>query len=59
MEKDEINYALAKQVPSIEREAIFQTDYGELRLYGEDAERIAEVVRDILENNPSRPTIRL
>lgn len=59
MEKDEINYALAKQVPSIKREAIFQTDYGELRLYGEDAERIAEVVRDILENNPSRPTIRL
>lgn len=49
MEENEIEYALAKQVPSIEQEAIIQTNYGELRFEGQAAKRIAEVVKDILE----------
>ena len=49
MKPDEIRYALTKQVPCIKREALFETHYGSLRLEGKDAERIADVVRKILE----------
>jgi hypothetical protein len=45
---ESISFALEKQAPSIEREAVFQTDYGELRFFGEDAQKIAKAVRKIL-----------
>lgn len=49
MEQHEIAYALSKQVPCIKDCAWFETNYGSLRVYGEDAKQIAAVVRDILE----------
>lgn len=49
MDSFEISYAISKQVPSIKERAHFDTNYGRLEFHGKDAERIAAVVRNILE----------
>jgi hypothetical protein len=43
-----IEYALAKQVPEIARVARFDTAYGELRLTGGDAKKVAALVSKLL-----------
>ena len=48
MERIEIEYALAKQVSCIASEAVFETNYGMLRLDGGDAKEIARVVSLLL-----------
>lgn len=45
----ELGYALAKQVPAMERGFTIQTSYGELRIDAEDAPRIARVIRSSLQ----------
>lgn len=45
----DLEYALNKQVPSIAREANFETDYGYLRLTGTDALKVAALVRRLIE----------
>ncbi len=49
MTADEIGYALSKQVPDMERGVTLHTTYGELTLHGRDAERVAALVRTLLE----------
>jgi hypothetical protein len=49
MTLDEIGYALSKQVPDMARGVTVHTNYGELTLCGRDAERVAALVRRLLE----------
>ncbi len=49
MTADEIAYALNKQVPDMWRGVSLHTNYGELTLHGRDAERVAALVRTLLE----------
>jgi uncharacterized membrane protein affecting hemolysin expression len=49
MTVDEIGYALSKQVPDMAHGVILQTAYGELMLDGRDAERVAALVRKLLQ----------
>jgi hypothetical protein len=49
MTRDELGYALSKQVPDMARGVTVQTNYGELILEGRDAERVAALVRRLLE----------
>jgi hypothetical protein len=50
MTPDELRYALAKQVPDMAwRGVILETGYGRLCLDGRDAERVADLVRRLLE----------
>jgi hypothetical protein len=49
MTLDEIGYALSKQVPDLQRGVILRTAYGELTLDGRDGERVAALVRRLLE----------
>jgi len=49
MTRDELGYALSKQVPDMARGVTFETNYGELALSGRDAERVAALVRKLLE----------
>ncbi len=44
-----LRYALAKQVPDMGRGVTLQTNYGDVTLYERDAERIAALVRKLLE----------
>ena len=53
MEQIEVGYALAKQVPDMQHQVDLQTSYGALRFEGDDAKRIADVVREILEEKYS------
>ena len=50
MKKEAIEYALAKQVPAARYQVTIQTNYGEIRLEGEDANFIAEKLKDLLEH---------
>lgn len=60
MNKDEIGYALSKQVPSMEHNVTFNTDYGSLSLEGKDANRVVNLVRSILEEKLTDiPTVSL
>ena len=45
---DTLGYALAKQVPAMERGFTIQTSYGEIEIDAGDAARVAAVVRDVL-----------
>lgn len=49
MTRDEIGYALSKQVPDMLRGVTLHTNYGDLVLHGRDAERVAALVRRLLE----------
>lgn len=49
MNELELEYALAKQVPAMRYRVTLETDYGDLTLEGRDAERIAVLVRKLLE----------
>lgn len=50
MTPQEISYALAKQVPDMNRGFTIQTTYGDLVIEpGPMADRIADQVRDVLE----------
>ena len=49
MTPDELRYALAKQVPDLERGVILETAYGRLYLADRDAGRVADLVRRLLE----------
>jgi len=53
-----IGYALAKQVPDMERGFTIQTSYGELRIDAEDAARVAKVVRSILQKHLKRAKVQ-
>lgn len=48
MDYEEIRYALNKQVGYIAWCAVFDTDYGDLKLSGDDARKIALLVEKIL-----------
>ena len=56
MKKDEINYALSKQIPSIHayQSVTVQTNYGDLKFEGEDAIRIAKVLTQIMDSDANR-----
>lgn len=41
-------YALAKQIPDIACHAVFETNYGQLRLDYEDSQKVAELVERLL-----------
>lgn len=45
---DRIGYALAKQIPAMERGFTIQTSYGDLVIDAEDAPRFAALARSIL-----------
>lgn len=45
---DRLSYALAKQVPDMERGFRISTSYGEIEIEAEDADVIAEAVRMVL-----------
>lgn len=49
MTPNELRYALVKQVPDLEYAVILETNYGTLRLRGRDAEKVAALVRRLLE----------
>ena len=49
MTLDALGYALSKQVPDMDRGVTLHTHYGELVLHGRDAERVAALVRRLLE----------
>lgn len=44
-----VSYALSKQVPCIEREAVFQTNYGELTLTSRESAQVGALVRKLLD----------
>jgi len=54
MTADDIAYALNKQVPDMWRGVPLHTTYGELTLHGRDAERVAALVRRLLEAQQRR-----
>ena len=47
-EYERLSYALAKQVPDMERGFCIETSYGEIEIDADDAEVIAEAVRKVL-----------
>jgi len=49
-ECDRIGYALAKQVPAMERGFTIQTSYGDLVIDAEDAGRFAALTRELLQD---------
>jgi len=49
MTRDELGYALSKQVPDMARGVTMQTSYGDLTLTGRDAERVVALVRQLLQ----------
>jgi len=53
MNRQELSYALAKQVPDIARRAVFDTDYGSLRLDPEDSKQVGELVERLLKKRLS------
>lgn len=46
---DELGYALSKQVPDMDRGVTLHTNYGDLVLHGREAERVAALVRRLLQ----------
>jgi len=46
---EELGYALAKQIPDMERGFTVHTNNGDLRVTGEAAVRVAELLRSLLE----------
>ena len=50
MKKHELQYALAKQVPAARYTLTIQTDYGDIRLEGDDANYIADHLETLLEH---------
>ncbi|HCL3825566.1 hypothetical protein JQS64_28665 [Pseudomonas aeruginosa] len=54
MDKLEIEYALAKQVPDMARGFTIATSYGELHVSAVDAPVVMKVVRDLLESELER-----
>lgn len=46
---DNMRYALAKQIPSIERGCTIQTNYGDIHLYGQDAAAVAALLQTMFE----------
>lgn len=50
----EIEYALAKQVPDIACHAVFETNYGQLRLDAEDSQEVAALVERLLRKKLGR-----
>lgn len=55
MDKLEIEYALAKQVPDMARGFTIATSYGELHVSAVDAPVVMKVVRDLLRVSSSGP----
>lgn len=47
-ERQAIEYALAKQVPDIAVHAVFETNYGQLRLEYGDSQKVAGLVEKLL-----------
>ena len=45
---ESLRYALAKQVPAMERGFTIHTSYGDIEIDAEDAGRLAELTRTIL-----------
>ena len=52
MKIDDIRYALAKQVRAIAYGVTLHCDYGDLRLEGHDAEKVAALVQKLLSKYP-------
>ncbi|MDF5921576.1 hypothetical protein P4133_25415 [Pseudomonas aeruginosa] len=57
MDKLEIEYALAKQVPDMARGFTIATSYGELHVGAVDAPVVMKVVRDLLESELERAKV--
>lgn len=49
MDKDDLEYALAKQVPSMERGFEIATSYGTFTIEAEDSDRVIKAVKKTLE----------
>lgn len=50
MKKHELQYALGKQVPAARYALTIHTDYGAIRLEGDDANYIADHLETLLEH---------
>ena len=48
MSHEELCYALAKQVPDITYRAVFETNYGTLRLDAADSMKVSRLVEKLL-----------
>lgn len=57
-EIDRIGYALAKQIPDMERGFTILTNYGELRIDAEDADHFAALARIILQEKLTRAEVQ-
>lgn len=55
---DALRYALAKQVPAMERGFTIQTSYGDLVIDTEDADHFAALARVILGDKLARAEVR-
>lgn len=47
-------YGISKQVPCIEQEAVFETNYGQLRLTESESKQVAKLVKRLLEKRLTR-----
>ena len=50
MKKVELQYALSKQIPAARYKMNIQTDYGDIQLWDDDANFIADRLEDLLEH---------
>ncbi len=50
MKKIELEYALAKQVPAARYKLTIETDYGDIQLWDDDANYIADHLETLLEH---------
>jgi hypothetical protein len=50
MKKIELQYALAKQIPAARFKMNIQTDYGDIQLWEDDANFMADRLEDLLEH---------
>ncbi|MCG5073044.1 hypothetical protein [Paraburkholderia tagetis] len=57
-EIDRIGYALAKQVPAMERGFTIQTSYGDLHIDAEDAPRFVALAHSILQKQLKRAEVQ-
>lgn len=51
---ERLSYALAKQIPDMERGFTIQTSYGDLHIEAEDAPRFVALARSILQRRLAR-----
>lgn len=56
MDKDDLEYALAKQVPSMDRGFEIATSYGTFTIEAEDSDLVIKAVKKTLERMLAKPS---